>query len=200
MIIKSIIKVKDDYMLTIDSEDIKVDENTIVKYNLYVNKEISNSLLDEILLSYSFEKNYNMALKYAIKYNKSKRGIYYYLIEKNVEQKSANEICNLLEEKKIINDFNLASNYVISCIHKSYGKYMIIKKLKDIFISEDVIAEVISNIDLDIYYEFMNKYIGKNSTKYDKYPTNTKKLAVKNDLIKRGYTTDDLYHLNNFSN
>ena len=34
MIIKSIVKTKDDYILITDIEDIKVDENTIVKYNL----------------------------------------------------------------------------------------------------------------------------------------------------------------------
>jgi regulatory protein len=196
MIIKEIIKNKNDYNLILDDEEILVDENTIVKYNLYINKEIDDNLLKEIYNSYYYEKKYNMAINYYVKYNKSKKGLYYYLINKDVESNIAQRICDELEEKNIINDLLLAKNYTLSLISKSYGYYMIIKKLKDLFVSDEVIEEVINNYDYDDYIFYMNKFVKKNESKYTKYSDNVRKYKMFDDLKKRGYTTSDISNLN----
>lgn len=195
MIIKEIRKEKEDYIINIDDIDYLVDENTIVKYNLYANKEINNLLLEDIINSYQYEKYYNMALRYSLKYNKSKKGLYLYLINKEIPSNLSYKICDDLEEKKIINDYVLAENYTLSYVNKSYGKYMIIKKLNDLFISKDAIEKAINELDYDNYYSSMNKYVKKNESKYLKYNENIRKYKIHDDLVKRGYTSDDISNL-----
>lgn len=195
MIVKEIIKNKQDYNVLIDDKEILVDENTIVKYNLYINKEIDENLLKEIYNSYYYEKIYNIAVNYCLKYNKSKKGLYFYLINKDVESNIAYRICDELEEKKIINDLLLAKNHTISLINKSYGYFMIVKKLKDIFISNEVIEEVTNDYDYEDYIYNMNKYIKKNELKYNKLNVNIRKYKIYDDLKKRGYTSDDISHV-----
>ena len=195
MIIKEIIKNKSDYLIIIDDKEILVDENTIVKLNLYVNKEIDSNILDKLYNSYYYEKNYKLALNYSLKYNKSKKGVYFYLIDKMVEPSIAYKICEELEEKKVINDYILAKNYLLTLINKCYGRYMIINKLKSIFIPDEVIDDVINLINYEDYYIAMNKYVDKNKFKYDKYQFSLRKYKIYDDLKKRGYSSDDISNL-----
>jgi SOS response regulatory protein OraA/RecX len=192
MIIKDLYKDNKDYIIRVNDKDIIIDENTIVKYNLYINKEIDEDLLNKIINSYGYDKNYNLALNYSLKYNKSKKAVYFYLLNKNIDSNMALKICDELENNKIINDYNLAKNYILTCIDKSYGKLMIIKKLNDLLINKEAIDEAIETIDYDAYYKGMNKYISKNKDKYLKFDESIRKYKIKNDLLKRGYTMDDL--------
>lgn len=195
MIIKELYKDKKDYIIIIDNQEILIDENTIVKYNLYVNKEIEEDLLNEIIKSYEYEKNYNLAVNYSLKYNKSKKGLYLYLINKNISSQIGSKICDELENIKLINDYNLAKNYTLSYINKSYGKLMIIKKLNELYVKKEAIDEAINCIDYDLYIQNMNKYIRKNESKYLKYNESIRKYKIKDDLLRRGYTSDDLYNI-----
>ena len=113
-----------------------------------------------------------------------------------LSKQALQKICDELEEKNIINDLLLAKNYTLSLISKSYGYYMIIKKLKDLFVSDEVIEEVINNYNYDDYIFYMNKFVKKNESKYTKYSDNVRKYKMFDDLKKRGYTTSDISNLN----
>nr|MCR5350191.1 hypothetical protein [Acholeplasmatales bacterium] len=82
MIIKDIkkIKNKNEYLVTIETDTYKFNEDTILEYRLFKDKEISKDILDKAISKNNLNDYYNMALKYSYKYAKSAYEIRIYLV------------------------------------------------------------------------------------------------------------------------
>ncbi|MCR5646924.1 MAG: RecX family transcriptional regulator [Acholeplasmatales bacterium] len=194
MIIDSVTKSKKKsvYVVAIGNKTYEFNEDIIIEFNLYKGKEISDGLLNKALASNSLNDYYNKALNYALRYYKSSYDTKNYLKEKGLSNELADEIVNKLIEKNIINDKKIVENSIFSLVKSCNGKLLIIEKLKQKRFDINLINECVNNIDMDFYFESLNKLYEKVKNKYDKYPDYVRIGKLKGYLYSRGYSTNDI--------
>jgi len=171
MIVRSLQKNKNNsYTATIDDRDYIFIEETILKYRLVENKEISKDDLDSAIEYNELMEFYSKALAYQIKYQKTESELYKYLFAKGISDNSINKIIDKLKEIKVLNDSKLIISYVDSLIRKYNGIHMIKQKLYQHGFERDLINDAINNIDYDLYYEYLNIIFNKTKNKYKDDP------------------------------
>ena len=198
MIIESVSKAKKKnlYNVIIDKKVYEFNEDIIIEFNLYKGKEIDDELLNKALSSNSINDYYNKALNYAARYFKNSCETRQYLIDKGLSNDLSFEIVNKLIEKGIINDRNIIENNIFSLVKNGNGKLLIIEKLKQKRFDINLINECVDNIDMEFYFECLNKLYKKVKNKYDKYPDYVRIGKIKNYLYSRGYSSSDISELN----
>ena len=194
MIIDSVTKSKKKsvYVVAIGNKTYEFNEDIIIEFNLYKGKEINDDLLNKALASNSLNDYYNKALNYALRYYKSSYDTKNYLKEKGLSNELIDEIVNKLIEKNIINDKKIVENTIFSLVKSCNGKLLIIEKLKQKRFDINLINECVNNIDMDFYFESLNKLYEKVKNKYDKYPDYVRIGKLKGYLYSRGYSTNDI--------
>ena len=194
MIIDSVTKSKKKsvYVVAIGNKTYEFNEDIIIEFNLYKGKEINDDLLNKALASNSLNDYYNKALNYALRYYKSSYDTKNYLKEKGLSNELIDEIVNKLIEKNIINDKKIVENSIFSLVKSCNGKLLIIEKLKQKRFDINLINECVNNIDMDFYFESLNKLYEKVKNKYDKYPDYVRIGKLKGYLYSRGYSTNDI--------
>ena len=195
MIVKSIKQNKDNYSVIIDDNDIKLSEDVIVKFSLYAGKEIDEKVFYELTLAEDYNKIYNQALRYSIKYNKPKRAVYEYLHNKNHPSHLCEAIVNELEAKKVIDDYKIAEGLTLTYYKKGNGRHLIKARLEALLIADLAIDAAISKIDMDEYLESMNRYALKYYEKNYNYDNYIRIMKTKEYLKKHGYTYDEISRL-----
>lgn len=198
MIIESVSKAKKKnlYNVIIDKKVYEFNEDIVIEFNLYKGKEIDDELLNKALSSNSINDYYNKALNYAIRYFKNSYETRQYLIDKGLSNDLSFEIVNKLIEKGIINDKNIIENNIFSLVKNGNGKLLIIEKLKQKRFDINLINECVDNIDMEFYFECLNKLYKKVKNKYDKYPDYVRIGKLKSYLYSRGYSSSDISELN----
>lgn len=195
MIVKSIKQNKDNYSVIIDDNDIKLSEDVIVKFSLYAGKEIDEKVFYELTLAEDYNKIYNQALRYSIKYNKPKRAVYEYLHNKNHPSHLCEVIVNELEAKKVIDDYKIAEGLTLTYYKKGNGRLLIKARLEALLIADLAIDAAISKIDMDEYLESMNRYALKYYERNYNYDNYIRIMKTKEYLKKHGYTYDEISRL-----
>ena len=148
MIITEIRKTKNAmrYHLYIDDKfyGIFLDE-TLARYSLKTGQEIDSEFLNSIKEENDGHLAFQMALSYLEKYNVSKKGIKDYLKRKNLDKYAIQKALEKLESYGYVNDEVFAKNYFES-LKNSKGKRVIINKLKEKGVQDDIIGELIETI------------------------------------------------------
>lgn len=189
--IKALNKTK--YVISFSNDsNLSCNEDLIINYNLFKNKEITDTLYNELLSKSIVYDYYTKAISYLSKGLKSKNKIYNYLVSKDSSKKVALEVIDLLLSKNLLNDseyFKLLTNHYIT---KGYGPLYI--KLKGIEekIDSNIIQEVLDNINEEEYKTYLVEFgLKKIKELSNKEKDNQKiKMKVKNYLYQRGYQFD----------
>ena len=193
MIVKSLKKLANNkYNVTIDNDTYKFNENIVVKYRLVKGKEIDDKILKEAIQANDFDSIYLKTEKYAINYRKSEKEIIKYLKNKEVDEKYISQIIKKLKDNKLIDDSSLVEAMVYSLIKKSNGKKLIEQKLYMHGLDKELIDNAIKNIDMKEYYNYLSKLYEKIKHKYDKFEDYIRVNKLKNYLLQKGYTIDDI--------
>ena len=118
--------------------------NTIAKYNLFVDKEITSDEYQEILLSDLEERLFNRAANYLNRAIKSKRQVKTYIntllikkkgkwfshLENEQQRGLVDKVLTKLEEYSYINDGEYAEQFILSRIkNKPRGKGVLLSEL-----------------------------------------------------------------------
>ena len=194
MIVTNLKKLKNNnYLVTIDDEDYKFDEEIILNYRLVKGKELDEKTLRDAIIKNNIALYYNKALNYVAKYQKGSNEIYDYLKKYELEDKDIYFIINKLKSIKLIDDNKLVNNLVSSLVRNANGINMIREKLYQKKFNSSLIDEALKSIDYDEYYEALNKLVVKAKEKYKKEENDYKRLIkIKNYLLQRGYTYSDI--------
>ncbi|MBR6071872.1 MAG: RecX family transcriptional regulator [Acholeplasmatales bacterium] len=197
-IVKSVSKIKNknNYNVIIDDKSYIFDEDTILEYKLFKDKEIEEIILDKALESSNIHLYYDKALKYSLKYAKGSKEVYQYLIEKGLDCDKSRKIVDKLVEKRIIDDSKIVEGIVYSLVKSYNGKKMIYEKLKQKKFDVSIINEALNNIDYDLYIEYLNKLYEKIKDKYNKFDDYIRKNKIKSYLYQRGYDSNDISLIN----
>ena len=181
-------KIKNKYRIFFDNDKtIDLYENIILKNNLLLKKEISNSDLEIIKLDNEKEEIYELALSYIKIKMRSKKEIYNYLIKKGYDKNEINKVIDRLEKESYINE----ELYIKSCINdKLYLSNDGPNKIKNNLINEgfsvDLVDNALDNNDIDLYQK-LEKLIDKKISSIKNYSGEILKLKLITYFINLGY-------------
>ena len=136
---------KNKYKIFLDTTELTLYEDIILKYDLLLNKDISIEDIDKLIDENNYYDAYNMALNYIEIKLRNRKEIVEYLKKKDFNNKCIDyalerlDKLNLLDDKRyteaFINDKMLLSND---------GPFKIRKQLIDVEINEEVIDNYLS--------------------------------------------------------
>jgi len=185
-------KIKNKYKVYFDNNlTIDLYEDTILKYNLLLKKDINDKTLDDMIAFNNKEEIYFNTLKYINIKIRSKEEIYKYLEKKNYDIKDINEIISRLEKENIIND----EVYIRSYIHdrfnlSSEGPLKIKYSLNNM--DNNLVEKYISEISEEDIINKLDKLVDKKIKSIKNYSGNVLKMKILNYFSNLGYSKEDV--------
>lgn len=192
MKINSITKLKKLYKLVLENRsEIFLHEDTIIKYNLFKNKEVTEQELVNIQLYDKNEAAFTYALNYLSYGMKTEYEIGEYLSKKEFLEENIVFAIKKLRIYKYVDDYNYAKVYTRDrFLSKLKGPEYIRKKLKEKKVTDSYIEQAISDICLDKeIYDNIYKLISKEFYKGN-VPENKKIQKITTKLYTNGYSFD----------
>lgn len=197
-IIKYQKKNNDAYLLTLENnEKIILHTNTILKYELLINKEIPPYLLNEILASDNKEKAYLVALKYLQIKMRSIKELKNHL--KGYPDDLVSEIVKRLCNEGYLNDLNYTKSYINDKVYLNYwGPQRIKNNLLREEIDESVIVNELEKVNIETWQDNARKIVNKKLKTINKGSKKMVLLKIMQELRSLGYDEDIIsYSLSN---
>ena len=177
-----------------DGDKIKINIDTYTDYYLYVNKEVDETLLKEILDKDLLIKYKKYCLNILSTKPYSKKQIIDKLKRKKLNKHQIEEIITYLTSLNLINDIIFADELIYSLENKGYGYFRIIEKLKENNLNYNY------SYDEDKEIEKIELVLPNLLKKYKEYSFNKMKQSIYNSLLLLGYKDElinnKLNHLN----
>ena len=184
-------KVKDKYKITLGEESILVTEETVLKFRLFNEKQLSS--LEEIKKFDLLETYKNKAISYHLKYGKNSKEVLNYLLDKELDYDEAIIIVDDLIAKKIINDQIICDNLASSLARNSNGPLMIKMKLYNRFFSQNNINNALEQISEEDYVDGYEKLLEKAKNKYSNIDDSyIRKHKIKEYMYRHGYSNVEI--------
>ncbi len=121
-------------------------DEMLAKYELKTGQEIEEDLLYSIKEENDEKLAFLMAVSYLEKYNVSTKGLKDYLYRKGFKKNNIESAVEKLKGYGYLDDRNFAKNYFES-LSSSKGRRVIVNKLKEKGISQEIIDELLENVD-----------------------------------------------------
>ena len=176
------------YLVTTSLNDYKFDEDTIVKYEVFNDKEFDKKEFDKILKFNDEQSAFNKVIKYLADGPRSKLEIIKYLKEKGIENSRA--VIKKLTDYGYIDDEKLACDMVNYYLEQDKGPLYILKKMDDKGIADDIKMEAIKQYPKDLEEEKCLSVGAKEVTKLKSHPVKKQKMMLYSKLVTRGYSID----------
>ena len=167
-----------------NGNDIDLHEEIILKYNLLIKKETNEIELNKMLDENKKYFAYNLSLKYLSNKMRSKKEIKEYLIKNNFDDIVIDEVINILQKDKYLDDDIYTKAFINDKILLSNdGPNKIIGKLDELGIPKDIIDK-----HIDIFTtELQKEKIKKIADKQIKLNKNKSIKILKNKIIEYLY-------------
>ena len=196
MHIKSIKKKGSEYLIILDDETLKVNEEVLINNNILYSKKLSNKDIKKIKEETVYYENYSKALKMINRKMRSEKEIRKSL--KDISKEEIDKIINKLKEINLLNNEVYAESYVNDKINLSLdGPYKIKKELELNDIESEYIEKALEKFTQDLIDEKLEKLINKKlKTNKDTEYIFKQKTALY--LLNLGYSKEDINsHLEN---
>ncbi|MCL2676621.1 MAG: recombination regulator RecX [Streptococcaceae bacterium] len=194
--LKRLYKMSLDQSITLDIFDEEKDklyicEDTIVKYFLTKDKEMSLQELEQLVNYDQFAQGKSLALYHLSFKARTAKEVRTYLSENNINANQINQVIEHLEEIGVLNDYSYAENFIQGKVATaSSGPYQIRQKLGIKGISTDIIDRAVNQIyteekQIEVACKLAEKYARQ---KEDKYILKQLKQKITEHLIAKGFT------------
>lgn len=196
MYIKSIKKKGSEYLIILDDETLKVNEEVLINNNILYSKKLSNKDIKKIKEETVYYENYSKALKMINRKMRSEKEIRKSL--KDISKEEIDKIIDKLKEINLLNNEVYAESYVNDKINLSLdGPYKIKKELELNDIESEYIEKALEKFTQDLIDEKLEKLINKKlKTNKDTEYIFKQKTALY--LLNLGYSKEDINsHLEN---
>ena len=196
MHIKSIKKKGSEYLIILDDETLKVNEEVLINNNILYSKKLSNKDIKKIKEETVYYENYSKALKMINRKMRSEKEIRKSL--KDISKEEIYKIIDKLKEINLLNNEVYAESYVNDKINLSLdGPYKIKKELELNDIESEYIEKALEKFTQDLIDEKLEKLINKKlKTNKDTEYIFKQKTALY--LLNLGYSKEDINsHLEN---
>lgn len=192
--IEEIKKNKDKYTIVIDSKKLNVTEDDILKFDLFIGKELNEAEYLDLIDSIQYNMLLSKTLKYITYQPRSKKEIDVYFKKCDVNEKIKDKVLNILIEYKYINDDELAESiYEYEKNIKKKGPKAIKQKLLLKGVSKEKIMELISLYDEKMESENIEYIVDKEVKKNQRFPIKKRKRIILDKLIRDGFSQDLVY-------
>ncbi len=177
------------YEITLkDNTTVKLYDNTILKYNLLINKKITNKTYQEIINYNNNLDAYYKSIKYLTIKLRTETEIRKYLTKKEYDYNIINSTIIRLKKENYINDDIFLKSYINDKINLTLdGPYKIKRNLINLGFKEEDINKYLNLDNTDRIIKIINKKIKQNN----KYNTTTLKQNIYNYLINQGYSKEE---------
>ena len=188
MEIKKYKKVKNGkYQVEIGDKTILLYDDIIIKYQLLLKKELTKKELDEIKKDNDFYTNYLLAVEYIKRRLRSKEEVKNYLLKKDISNSIINEILELLEKNKVLDDSVFTTAYIHDKMsYSNDGPLKIKNNLEKLKIDSNIINKKIGEYTSDLETEKIQKYISR-QLKNNHKSLYELKNSILNYLVSNGY-------------
>ena len=180
------------YIVTLeDKTKLTIHENLILKYDILISKNISDSLKEKLLEENKKYEIYEVALSYINKKLRSSKELIKYLIKKEYPDELIDNVIELLYKEGYLNDKIYAKSLVHDRIVLSMdGPNKIKKELSDNKIDNSIIEEALEEYTKDIELERIEKIVNKQVKLNKNKGSNLLKKKINMYLINLGYNYD----------
>ena len=172
-----------------DNSSLSFYSDTLIKYNLLKPREISDKELEEIINYNNFIDAYNKALKYISFKVRTKKEIKDKL--SNYNKDIVDDVIKKLDELGFLDERMYVEAFVNDEINLgNKGPIYIKSRLEKLNLDSNLVDEVISNIDKDVWVSKVRKIVDKKININRKLSKERLFLKIKNDLIIMGHNKD----------
>lgn len=183
------------YKLFFDNNDsVKFYEDILIKYGLFIKKDIDYSLLSEIEKENYIYGIYDEALKFIETRLRSREEVFLYLIRKKYDEELIVSTIERLEKNHYIDDALFAKAYLNDKISLSNdGPNKIRAGLENLKVDASIIDGVLSNLDKTLIRGRIRHLLEKKMQAKSKYTKNALKLKLMTYMVQLGYDREDVY-------
>lgn len=174
-----------------DQYSFSVDEAILIENRLHKGMELSQNLIEELKQNDAFHKSYSLALNYLSFRMRTKKEMYDYLKEKEVDEHYIPDIMDKLIHDGLLNDRQFTDAFVNTRINtSSKGPQLVIRELIQKGVSTQIAEEAIEKYTYEIQYEKAIKWIEKRlrTTTRDSFKKQHQKMRA--NLMQKGFSTD----------
>ncbi len=145
-----------------DDRKLELYEDSILKYNLLISKELDDKLIEEIQKDNNYLDAYYLSLKYLDIRPRSKKEINDNLVKKGFDSEVIIDTIKKLERQGYINDLSFGRMFLNNkLITTSNGPLKIRKELQQHNLSDEDINNILEDYTEDIQIEKINKQINR---------------------------------------
>lgn len=165
----------------------KLYDETIIKYNLLVNKDNFEQISDEVMKENGLNDAYYKGLNYIMKRLRTEKEVYDYL-SKDYEKVIVDDVVNKLRDNNFFDEDVYIKAYVNDQVNLSQnGPYKIVDSLKKLGFEEKKINNYLAGIDDDVWQEKLRKLVEKKISGNHQYSLIKLKEKLYYDLMNLGY-------------
>ena len=198
IVTKLLAKPLDKVLLYVDDEPIsQISLNSIAKYNIYINREISEEELEEILTQDLAQTLFDKSIHYSSISPKTEKQFRTHIekiikdnevpLEESIIHSVTEDTIQKLKDYDYINDRKYAEEFVLSRIrNKPKGKQSLVYELVGKGIDKDLAEEIVSSTVSD-EYDLLKKSFYKKYKTYEISFEDSKKISF---LQRNGFSWD----------
>lgn len=176
------------YKVIIDGEEITLYDDTIVKYNLLMKKEISNNEYQEMIIFNTELDSYYLSIKYILKKLRSEQEIRAYLKKHDIKDDVIEKTIKRLKDTNYLNDEMFFKAYINDQLNlTNNGPLKIKKNLLFLGFCLDEIEDVLETIENDVWEERIKKYVDKKIRLNHTASKKQMKMKLLIDVTNLGY-------------
>lgn len=179
------------YKVTLDSDEIILYEDVIIKNDFLLRKNVDTFLLDKVLNENVLYEAYDLALGYIETRLRTEKEIIKYLEKKGYSTNTISDVLNRLKSNNLINEVKYVEAYTNDKINlSSYGPFKIKRDLSDLGISIEVIENYLNTIDDEVWSNKLDKIIDKKVKSMKNKSLYMIKNKLRADLTILGFDKD----------
>lgn len=174
-----------------DQYGFSVDEAILIENRLHKGMELSQDLIDELQQNDTFHKSYSLALNYLSFRMRTKKEMYDYLKDKEVDDHDIPDIMDKLINEGLLDDRQFTDAFVNTRIStSSKGPQLVKRELIQKGVSTQIAEEAMEKYTYEIQYEKAIKWIEKRlrTTKRDSFRKQHQKMRA--NLMQKGFSTN----------
>lgn len=177
------------YLIWLSSgEKLRVSEDTLVRKRLLKGQELTQTSIEEIKKTGSYDVGLQLALNYLSYQLRSKKEIYDYLKEKEILVEDRKKIVLRLEEMNLLNDVAFSESYVRTLMRTGdKGPKVIMQQLKRKGIDDEDIQHGLTIYTMENQVEVAVVVAGKAMKRYRTKSFKDALQKVKLHLIQKGF-------------
>ncbi|HHX78275.1 MAG TPA: hypothetical protein GX695_00785 [Acholeplasmataceae bacterium] len=176
------------YLVSTLNNDYSFEEDTIIKYGIFKNKEFTKDELENIIRDDQKNKILNIALFYLSFRNRTVFEVYTYLRKKDYSEQLVLSIIDRLKDLEYLNDRSFSLELIDYYIRINKGPKVIIEKLKQKGIDELIINETMVLYDDETVKNVIQTIIEKNINNNIQEPIKKQKQKLYNKLLRDGFS------------